>query len=241
MRHTAQRQVNVHKVPSDAVVTLDGNPIGDTTPPLEDGSAHRISVSRLGYQTQNPAMKVNGPDWNFTLVPSPLHISVSVSETSGTVWLDNQQVNQLDNGTWSAAYPSNSSDEHHVLLVKDKKGTQLFKLGYTMAAGKQAIVDPFRTKDLLVASSLGKEATIYSGNSSSTLVSPDGQKKPIPRGWPSSQHRGYVRQFPDCYRQQGGAPDSRGWGACLEHLAQCRTQFGSSHGLGHPQKRPSLH
>jgi hypothetical protein len=174
-------QVKIETTPSDATVTLDGKPVGATTPPLQLNSTHRISVSRLGYQTiENNSIKVNGKDWAFPLQADPLQLSVSISENDGTVWLDDQQVDKLADGSWSSSYPLKSSQEHHVLVVKDKRGESIFKIGYSAVAGQPAVVDPVETKDLVVTSSLGKNAVVYSGNSGNELVFPDQQRKPIP-------------------------------------------------------------
>ncbi len=42
--HAATHPVKLNVTPSDAHVFLDGSPIGATTPPLEDGSTHHITV-----------------------------------------------------------------------------------------------------------------------------------------------------------------------------------------------------
>jgi len=179
VHHT--HQVTISTTPADAAITLDGNPIGNTTPFLDDGSTHHISISRLGFKTiENKDQKVTADPWNFSLPAEPLHISVSVSEPTGTVWLDDQQVANLTDGAWSSTYELKSSDEHHVLAVKGKKGNQLFKVGYTISAGKAAVVDPLQTKDILVTSSLGKEAKVYAANPGTKLTLPDQEKKPVP-------------------------------------------------------------
>jgi serine/threonine-protein kinase len=179
--HAATYQVKISTDPSDATVTLDNTPVSGITPPLTEGSTHRIAVSRLGYQTiENSAIKVNGPNWSFALPPEPLHISVSVSESNGTVWLDNQHISELTEGTWASTYPLKPSPEQHVLSVKNKAGQPLFKIKYKMAAGKLAIVDPLQTNNLLVASSLGKKATLYSGNAGSKLALPGHPQRTIP-------------------------------------------------------------
>jgi serine/threonine-protein kinase len=176
-----QLKITIRTTPADANITVDGNPIDNTTFTLDEGSTHRVAVSRLGYQTiENPAMKVTGPTWDFSLAPEPLHISVSVSEPTGSVWLDDRRVGELDDGTWSSVSPLTTTEEQHVVSVKNKRGELLFTIRYAMAAGKLAVVDPLRTKDLLVASSLGKEAILYSGNPSSQLAPPDQERKRIP-------------------------------------------------------------
>ncbi len=179
---SASYQVHLDLSPSDAALLLDGSPVtGNMTPLLDEGSTHRISVSRPGYQTiENPSMKVTGPNWKFNLEPQPLHINLSVSDAVGTVWLDDQQVDKLDNGVWSSSYPIKSSDEHHVLMVKGKNGSEILKVAYSLSAGKLPVVEPLGTKDLLVTSSLGKDAVIYSGNSSSKVVPPGDNPEPIP-------------------------------------------------------------
>ena len=175
------REMQISTIPADATITLDGSPIGKLTGPLDEKKTYNISVSHVGYKTiENPAAKVNGPAWSFTLEPQPLNISVAVSDPTGNVWLDGQQVDNLDAGNWSRPTPVKATEEHHTLAVHGKNG-QLFNISFTVVAGKIPIVEPLKdSKDLLVVSSLGKDATIYSGNSGDKLVLPDGQQKQIP-------------------------------------------------------------
>ena len=178
------RTVKLSVLPADAVVAIDGTPVSasSSTLSLEDASVHHVSVSRLGYKTvDNPSMKVNGPAWSFALEPEPLQLSVSVPDSSGAVWIDDQQVAQFEDGTWNNKLPLKARSENHVLAVKGKKGDQLFKIGYSIVAGKLAMVEPVNTKDLVVVSSLGKEATIYSGNRAAKLIAPNQEQKLIPQ------------------------------------------------------------
>ncbi len=181
----ATRQIKISTTPETATVTIDGNPTtGRLTQPLEEGSTHKITVSAPGYKTiENPSLKVTGSDWNFPLELQPLNISGAVSDSTGTVLVDDQPVGQLDDGGWSYAATVKPSLEHHTLTVKGKNGAPLFKIGYTIAIGKPPILDPLKprdAKDLLVYSSLGKDAIIYSGNSGTKLLLPDGQSKQVP-------------------------------------------------------------
>ncbi len=177
----AGHPVNISTTPPDATIVLDGNPIGHTTPALEDGSSHHVAIASPGFTAfENKDQKVNGGVWSFSLAPEPLHISVSVSEPSGTVWLDDQQVDKLTEGAWSSTFPLKSSAERHSLSVKDEKNNELFKISFAVTPGKAALVEPLKTKDLLVSSSLGKEATVYSGNPGAKLTLSNEEPKPVP-------------------------------------------------------------
>ena len=158
----------IHTIPADATATLDGNPVSSPTPPLEKGSRHKIVVSRLGYHpSENSGIEVTGKPWEFSLTPEPLHLAVSLSQPNGSVWLDNERVGALEDGIWNSTYPVKQNDERR---VKGNAGEQLFKIAYTMGAGKPAVLEPLDTKDLIVTSSLGKDATVYTGNRPSKLV-----------------------------------------------------------------------
>jgi serine/threonine-protein kinase len=173
--------IPIQTSPADALVTLDGNLVSGTSPQLEKGSLHHIVVSHVGYQTiENSTLEVTGKPWEFALSPYPLHISVSVSEPNGSVWLDDQRVGNLDEGTWSGIYPFKTAQEQHVLSAKGPTGDLLFKISYSVAPGKPASVAALRTKDLLVSSSLGKDAIVYAGNSATSLGVADQPRKPIP-------------------------------------------------------------
>lgn len=180
----SRHQVKLNVTPSDAVVLLDGSPVGAATPLLEDGSTHHISVSRAGYKTmENPAIKASGSEWAFALPLEPLQLSVSVSDNSGTVWVDDQQIDKFEDGIWSSSFPLNSPREHHVLSVKNKSGNPLFQVAFTAVPGQPVAVEPVQTKDLLITSTFGKDVIVYAGNPSASVLIPNQQPQPLsPQG-----------------------------------------------------------
>ena len=99
-------------------------------------------------------------------------IKLETSEPEGTVTIDDQPAGTLNQGAWSGTYPLKNADEQHVLSVKNNSGVQVLNVTYTMAAGKLAIVSPLQTKDLDAASSLGKNAVVYSANAGGKLSLP---------------------------------------------------------------------
>jgi serine/threonine protein kinase len=173
-------RVAIQPSPADAEVAIDGTPIFDRNPSFKQGSQHQVRVSRVGYKTVETSLEANGQPWSVALEPQPLHVSVSTSESIGTVWLDDRREGVLQGGEWSGDYPLKAAEEQHTLSVKNKTGVLLFNIRFKAAAGKPATVDPLETKDLLVASSLDKNGTLYTGNPTATLALSGKERQSIP-------------------------------------------------------------
>jgi serine/threonine-protein kinase len=171
--------VAIQPTPADAEVTLDGNPVSDRNPSLKMGKAYQISASIPGYIPFKGEMKATSQPWAFTLEPEPLHVAISTSETSGSVWLDDHREGTLQGGEWTADYPLKAGEEQHTLSVKNRVGI-VFSLRFKNAAAKLATVEPVETKDLMVASSFGKNAILYTGNRSSILAIEGKDRQVIP-------------------------------------------------------------
>ena len=170
-------KILVHATPADAGISIDGKPMYGSFS-VKRGSTANVSVAQVGYVTENRTVT---PDADTTLAidlrPEPLHISVSTSEPSGSVFLDGNPQGDLQDGEWFHEFPLKDSEEEHVLSGKGKAG-ELFKISFKAAAAKTPLVDPVKSKDIIVASSLGKEAILY-GSSTQPV---EGDQRIVPGG-----------------------------------------------------------
>jgi serine/threonine-protein kinase len=157
---SAEVRITVHATPSDAAMTLDGNAF-EGTHAVKKGATLRLSVSRLGYVTENRTVAADADtSLSIDLKPEPLHISVSTSEPSGTVFLDGATQGNLADGEWSSDLPLREKEEEHELSASGKGG-ELFKIRFKAAAAQTPAVDPVKSKNIVVAGSLGKDAVLY--------------------------------------------------------------------------------
>ncbi len=153
-------KITIHATPADASISLDGNLI-DGSRRVEKGTAAHLTVSRLGYVTENRTLAATADTTlAVDLTPEPLHIGVSTSEPSGAVFLDGTPQGDLQDGEWAQDFPLKGSEEEHVLSAT-ASGGELFKIHFKAAAAKTPVVDPVKGKDVIVASSLGKEVILY--------------------------------------------------------------------------------
>ena len=175
-----QVEVFVDPTPGDATISLNGAAITDRQFEVEKGKSFRLSISRPGYKTAENTLVAAAKTFPFALEPEPLHVSVVTSQSSGAVLLDNNRAGDLKDGEWSEIYPLKSAEEQHVLSVKDK-GKEVFKIQFGMVAGKAATVSSVHGDGVIVASSLGKEATLYSAGKATVNLADKGRQN-IPAG-----------------------------------------------------------
>ena len=175
-----QVEVFVDPTPGDATISLNGAAITDRQFKIEKGKSFRLSISRPGYKTAENTLVAAAKTFPFALEPEPLHVSVVTSQSSGAVLLDNNRAGDLKDGEWSEIYPLKSAEEQHVLSVKDK-GKEVFKIQFGMVAGKAATVSSVHGDGVIVVSSLGKEATLYSAGKATVNLADKGRQN-IPAG-----------------------------------------------------------
>jgi serine/threonine-protein kinase len=172
---SADVRITVHATPSDAAMTLDGNAFAGSHS-VKKGATVHLSVSRLGYVPENRTVEANtDTSLEVALKPEPLHISVATSEPSGTVLLDGATQGTLQDGDWSGDLPFKDNEEEHELSASGKGG-ELFKIRFKAAVAQTPAVDPVKSKDIIVASSLGKDAVLYG---SGTLPLEGKERQPI--------------------------------------------------------------
>jgi hypothetical protein len=87
-----------------------------------------------------------------------LHLSIHTSGSGGSAELDGQKIADITDGSLEYDLPSDAVP--HKLTVSENR-KQLFAFNVQGAAGQQPQVTGFDASDLLVITSLGKDATLY--------------------------------------------------------------------------------
>ncbi|HEY3454736.1 MAG TPA: protein kinase [Bryobacteraceae bacterium] len=164
----ADVSVNVSTVPADANVDVAGVQQHARTLNLRPYKTYDVSVSRLGFKTATyNGMRPTKDGWRFVLKPEPLYINVFTSERAGAVFLDGQKVANLGQGGLTE-FEVVPDEGHHILSASNRAG-ELFRFAFQEKSGARPVVEPLTTKDLIVTSTLGKHASIWSGTLPKTL------------------------------------------------------------------------
>jgi len=149
--------VQITTEPVDSAIKVDGQPINNGAVPL----GATIEVSRLGYKTKQIQIQ-QASDGKITLEPAALHLSVHTSSTGGSAELDGQKIADFADG--SLEYDLTPDGLPHKLSVS-ANGKQIFGLGVQASPGQQPQVTGVDANDVLVVTSLGKDATLYGRSS----------------------------------------------------------------------------
>jgi serine/threonine-protein kinase len=168
--------VRVVTDPADSTVTSNGQPITDGAVP----AGTTLEVSHLGYKTKQVQIQ-NESDGKVSLEPEPLHLSIHTSGSGGSAALDDQKIADITEGSLEYDVPSDAVP--HKLTVREN-GKLLFAFNVQGAAGQQPQVTGFDASDLLVISSLGKDATLYGKSTLGTAHIGDQGVVIVPSGAP---------------------------------------------------------
>jgi serine/threonine-protein kinase len=159
---TSEVVVPITLSPSDATLALDGKTQTARTLRLRPDKKYDVTVSKLGFEPltrRDLAPDKNG--WKFALDPSPVHLQILTSEQSGKILLDSKEIGNLEQGgVLDAQLPADSGD--HTLTATSQAG-ELFHVKFSVAPGQSPKITPLETRDLIAASSLGNDATVFGG------------------------------------------------------------------------------
>ena len=165
-----QMTVAVTTVPADAVLTLNGSVQPERTLLLDARKPNDVTVTHLGYKILRQKGLSPQSDWRFALEPEPLHIQVLTAERSGTVSLDGKEIWNLQGGDL-LNYELIPDGGHHSLTARNQTG-ELLNVSFEARTGMSPLVAPIDTRDLIVAGSLGNEATVFSGSLPKSITLP---------------------------------------------------------------------
>jgi serine/threonine protein kinase len=174
----AQIAVQVHSVPADATVTVDGAARSGTIE-LASNRTYDVVAARSGFKTLHQQSMRPGPQWTFTLEPEPLRLSFSTSEKEGQVFIDNNEKGTLQGGLLQNLELPTDGNEHALAVRKGNR--EIVAFSFTAKPAETARVTGLKPRDAIVVSSLGAEAIVYSGGSPGLRASLSGQEQqPIP-------------------------------------------------------------
>ena len=175
---STQVPVQIHSTPPDASVTVNGMTRSGTIE-LASDRTYDVVVARPGFKTLHQQAMRTGPQWSFTLEPEPLRLSISTAEKEGSIFIDNNEKGALQGGLLqNMELPADGND--HVLALRNGN-REILAFSFTAKAAEAARVTGVKPKDAIVVSSLGAEATVYSGGSPGLRANLTGQEQqPIP-------------------------------------------------------------
>jgi TonB family protein len=167
-------QINVS--PPDAVLTVNGrlvgvqtstNMTGSGTVDLVAGGKYDVVVSRVGYKTLQEPAKLPGDHWSFALDPEPVRLHISTSAKRGRVFIDGTNVGDFSNDMTDLAIKADGT-KHSIALFNAiaplvNGTTNLLSFAFVAKPGEAPQVIAFAPGNLIIVSSLGSDATVYSG------------------------------------------------------------------------------
>ena len=156
----AEIPIQIQTTPADATVTVNGE-VKSGTIDLPSNGTYNVVVSRLGYRTQHEDAMRPEAHWIFTLDPAPIHLSLSTSEKTGKIFVDDKEVADLQSGpAQDLELPIDGAN--HVLALRNGN-REVLSLTFSGEPGELPQVSGLKPKDLIVVSSIGTGAVVYSG------------------------------------------------------------------------------
>jgi serine/threonine-protein kinase len=175
---STQVVVQVHSVPPDATVTVDGVARSGTIQ-LASNRIYDVVIARPGFKTLHQQTMRPGPQWSFTLDPEPLRLSFSTSEKEAQIFIDNNEKGALQAGLLQNMELPTDGNEHVLALRKGNR--EILAFSFTAKPAEMARLTGLKPKDAIVVSSLGTQAIVYSGGSPGLRANLSGQEQqPIP-------------------------------------------------------------
>jgi len=167
-------KISVQPTPADATIILNGQPSDGGSHAFRKGSSLNLTVARLGYIADSRTIQANADNTlAVSLKPEPLHMSVATSETTGNITLDGKQLGTLQDGEWQGDYELQNNAEEHTLAATGKSG-ELFEIHFKAGIAQAPVVGRVKSSDIVVASVLGKDATLFGAKSKGQRISPEG-------------------------------------------------------------------
>lgn len=152
--------VQIQTTPADAVVTVDGAARSGTIE-LDSAKAYDVSVARPGYRALRQNIRP-AAEWKFHLEPEPVRLRVSTAEKTGKVFIDGKEMGELREGALpDLEIPPDAAD--HVFSLKNG-ASEILSFHFKAEPAEYPRVSSVQPRDLIVVSSLGTEALVYSGS-----------------------------------------------------------------------------
>ena len=155
-------KVHVTATPGDSVVKVNGAPVAGGDVAVAAGKVVTAEVSRIGYKTVTLQLDGKIPNATVPLQPLPVRITLNTGEKSGVVQVDGIKAEDLVDGAAEGLEVPADGKSHTLAVLSG--GKQVLSLVFRSAAGERPRVDPLTSKDVLVVSGLGPDATVYGGD-----------------------------------------------------------------------------
>jgi serine/threonine-protein kinase len=170
--------VQIQATPQDATVSLNGESRSGTIELVSDRT-YDVVVARPGYRTLRQQTLRPSAQWSFTLEPEPLRLSFSTAEREGNILVDGNPRGVLEGGLLpNLEFPADGAD--HALALRNGN-REILSFNFTAKPGEKVRVSALKPNEVIVVSSLGTEAVVYSGGTPGLRASLPGQEqKPIP-------------------------------------------------------------
>ena len=154
-------KVHLSSNPADSSLKIDGviPTKGEITVPAD--KIVLVQISRAGYKTKTIQLDGKTGEQGITLEPLPIRISGTVGEKSGEVDLDGVKIGDLVAGSIDGVDIPADGKSHTLLLSANSQ--RPISLDFTASPGERPHLSPFKSKDIVVVSSLGRAATVYGG------------------------------------------------------------------------------
>ena len=168
----------VHATPPGALVRIDEKSASGFPVQLTEGR-HKIDVSKPGYigTSRQITVGLKSAPFVVTLSPEPQRLRLITGLTSGKVLLDGEPAGELQEGSFSK--DDLSLAEHTVRVMAGRNELLAVHFKSAPAAAAQ-VVPPLTTQDLLVISSFGDRARVYSGPTALRVGWKDQPPQPVP-------------------------------------------------------------
>ena len=170
--------IEIQATPRGALIKIDGNPMIGAPANLTEGP-HTIEASLPGYATasQKITAGANSQPVRFSLAPEPQRLRLNTSLSAGKILLDGVEAGELHGGMISK---DDVGPGEHTLQVMDGR-RELLALRFKSAIATAAeILPPLKTQDLLVVSSFGDRAKVYSGPTAFRFALKDQTPQQVP-------------------------------------------------------------
>ncbi|MDQ2950363.1 MAG: PEGA domain-containing protein, partial [Acidobacteriota bacterium] len=170
--------VDIQATPRGALIKVDGSPMIGIPANLTEGP-HTIEASLPGYAilSQKIIAGPNSQPIQFPLKPELQRVRLTTSFPSGKVLLDGKDAGELQGGMFSK--DDVGIGEHTLQVLEGRRELLAVRFKSAIAAAAE-ILPPLKTQDLLVVSSFGDRAKIYSGPTAFRFALKDQSPQAVP-------------------------------------------------------------
>jgi serine/threonine protein kinase len=152
--------VAIQTSPADATVTVNGEAHSGTVN-LLSGRGYDVVVSRPGYVTDRESGKRASATWSYALEPEPVRLTFAASDKAGKILVDNMEKTDIQSGVpQDLELPPDGAP--HTISVKGAT-SDVLQFTVTAKPAELPVISNLNPKDLIIVSSFGHDAVVYTG------------------------------------------------------------------------------